>query len=157
MSQDSQDTTPDEDVPDVDVSAAIDDLQSTVLSINEPETKKEAVRALGSLGEQAIPALAAVADEGTISPEIKQLVSIQIQDVAAGEDVPSIDVSAAIEDLQSVVLSVNSPEIKEEAVRALGSLGEQAIPALAHITNEGLGSSDIEQLALKQVQHIRDE
>lgn len=78
-------------------------------------------------------------------------------DADSDTDVPDVDLSAAIEDLQSVVLSVNPEETQEEAVKALGSLGKPAIPALAHIAEEGTESPEIQQLALKQIQHIEDE
>jgi hypothetical protein len=78
-------------------------------------------------------------------------------DTDSDTDVPDVDLSAAIEDLQSVVLSVNPEATQEEAVKALGSLGKPAIPALAHIAEEGTESPEIQQLALKQIQHIEDE
>lgn len=67
MSDDSPDTDSEADAPDVDISAGIEGLQSVVLSVNSSEATEEAVKALGSLGEPAIPALAHISDEGTVS------------------------------------------------------------------------------------------
>lgn len=72
----------------------------------------------------------------------------------SNENDPDIERQESIQNLKEVALDVGTEdELKEEAVKSLGSLGPQAEKALSEIAAEEV-VSDVRELALQQIQDI---